>query len=165
MQTPPSLHARQSPPPPHDLEDCKGHCNGEEAAQNMQPPKLSGPGSCTRACLAISCLLCFGMFCLIVTAAINHFPAMHATHAAAAPPPRPLPALLKRFARLKKAATPERGAARDSITELFPHWRDVEGPVRELALGVALLAQHLQPQAEPERPALESELKEDTQDL
>ena len=174
MQTPISVHARQSPPP-YDIEEYKGH-NGDpvEVAQphpapQMQPPRLSGPGSCTRLLLALLCLGCFGVLCLIVTIVVNHFPVHHPAQPVA--PPKPLPALLKRFAKLKKATGGARGAARESVHDLFPHWgmgeadeadNTMKPALRDLALGVSMLAQHLQPAAEPEVPPQESTLSEDT---
>tara|TARA_X000001036_G_C20623202_1_gene783987 strand:+ start:1326 stop:1505 length:180 start_codon:yes stop_codon:yes gene_type:complete len=57
------------------------------------------------------------------------------------------------------------------VNDLFPHWgmgeadeadNIVKPALRDLALGVAMLAQHLQPVAEPEAPPPESTLSEDT---
>ena len=171
----PILHARQSPTP-YDIEDYKGHGNGDPvdvaqppSAPQMQPPRLAGPGSCTRLLLAILCLSCFGVVCFVVTIVVNHLSIHHPAQPAV--PPRPLPALLKRFAKLKKATAGARGASRASVNDLFPHWgmgeadeadNIVKPALRDLALGVAMLAQHLQPVAEPEAPPPESTLSEDT---
>ena len=162
---PHALHARQSPPPhPHydDLEDQKGHTNGNGYDANngyepngtasaqqqmmlMQPPRLSGPGGCTRLVLALSFFGCFAIVCVAITSAVNHLPARKTITRISNPSPRPLPALLKRFGKLKKATAPERGASRESVNELLAHWAD-DSPaaLRDLALGVSLIAQHLQ---------------------
>ena len=118
--------ARQSPLL-YDIEEYKGHCSGEPGelsqapgAPKMQPPRLSGPGSCMRMLMALLCLSCFGVLCLLVTLVANHIPTLHGAKPVV--PPRPLPALLKRFAKLKKATSGTRGAMRESVHELFPHW-------------------------------------------
>tara|TARA_B100000575_G_scaffold115662_1_gene91974 strand:- start:1675 stop:2058 length:384 start_codon:yes stop_codon:yes gene_type:complete len=123
--------------------------------------------------LLLSCIICFGMFCSAVTAAINHFSAHRVVRGPSSP--RPLPALLKRFARLRKAAPPDRGAALKSVQELFPQWgvgsaKDTDGErpypdnaFRELALGISMLAQHLQPPAtDLELSVSENESNEDS---
>ena len=166
-----------SPPTVEDVEEYAtgaAYDQSHDHPQIAQPPRLSGPGGCARCLIALTLVACFGAAVWIVMLAVNRLPftVVHTSHvaasssstASASASARPLPALLKRFAKLEKAAPPLRGASDDSVDLLFPHWKaDPASAVRDVAFGVALLAQHLQ-SAQPAAPTEDPEarLEQDT---
>ena len=91
----------------------------------------------------------------------------------AAPEPpkqRPIPAVLRRFALLKRAKAPLKGADVESVRAAFPHWdwpAGLDNPkeiVSDLALAMSALVERLDPPAvetrlaEPPRPRLQAAL-------
>ena len=136
-----------------DVEEHKGHV--ETTDPIAQPPHLTGPTSCRRVILSLICLTCIGLVCMIMTLLVQRLHLVHhheleahtsytqVRHA-------PMPALLKRFAKLKKTTGATRGAAHDSLRDLFPHWQfdsvdtSTQPALRDLALGVSLVAQTMQ---------------------
>lgn len=175
-------HARQSPPTVQDLEEYSNSSGAYDAHEHAshriaQPPKLAGPGGCMRCVIALTFAACFAAVVFVAMTIVNRLPftIVHTGHAhapsqlASGAPAQPVPALLKRFAKLEKAAPPDRGASQESIDALFPQWKHSDATsnaVRDIALGVGILVQHLQkptvPPAESDSPAQEASNNEDT---
>ena len=76
------------------------------------------------------------------------------THMVAQPPepskPKPIPALLRRFALIKRAPSPQRGADPQSVQSAFPQWGfpdnlSTEAFVGDVSLAMAALVARLDP--------------------
>lgn len=154
--------ARASPPP--DPEMGNGHyCHHppppQLSAQAMQPPRLNQTSCCSRFLLLSGCCLCL----LIVLAAwtlVLNLPFVvetrRAIEAHVAPqtpvPKRPLPAVLHRFATIRRTRTGKgRGADEHSLRQAFPHWRGTDGQLQmeavvgDMAMGLASVVEQLEP--------------------
>jgi len=170
-------HARQSPSTCDPEAGYKEHPRQPELyALQMQPPKLQGAGICSRFMTMALCCFCV-CTTFVVWSVLLSMPAVVeargvlAKHmSATAPPPpkqRPIPAVLRRFALLKRAKAPLKGADVESVKAAFPHWNwqdGLENPkevVSDLALAISALVDRLDPptvetrQVEPLRPILQ----------
>ena len=66
------------------------------------------------------------------------------------PKPKPIPAILRRFALIKRAAAPQKGADPQSVQSAFPHWGfpdnfSTDAFVSDLSLAVSALVARLDP--------------------
>ena len=157
-----SASRHQHHPPhahPHNYTSDAGDSGHTKIVYQSGAPKLTGPGKATRLLLLLACVCCFGCIVMALTAAINHFPFTITAVAAAPSPPRPLPALLQRFARLKRGE--DRSASLKSIEQLFPSWNSVGDEVRDIAYAVTLLVQRASPPPSQKISHEESEQAED----
>lgn len=172
-------HARQSPPPRDPEAGYKEHSQPELSAMQMQPPRLQGAGICSRFVTMTMCCLCVGVT-FVVWSTILSMPAMteargvlskHLSGPEETPKPRPIPAILRRFALIKRAKAPQKGADIDSVQAAFPAWKwpdalpeGAETIISDLALAISALVDRLDPPAvatrlsEPPRPIAQAAL-------
>jgi hypothetical protein len=136
-------HQRQSPP--IDV----------EAASGLEPPRLSKPHACGRAIFV--CVICFLSVLFVCLTAMMlgwvyyhvHIGGGRAPHARPIVTPlRPVPTILKKVLRLKRAPAPGHGVDAASLQEVFPTWGQppqwsVDDAVRDLALALLHLAERL----------------------
>lgn len=132
----------------------------------MQPPRLQQSGLFSKLLVVSLCCFCLVSILISVTAVLN-LPvvvearqALHETVASqqpqqpAQPARRPLPAILHRYGMIRRAAAPAKGADPVSLAAAFPHWHAADGTVaieavvNDVALGLAAVAEQLDPTQE-----------------
>lgn len=171
-------HARQSPPPRDPEAGYKEHSQSELSAMQMQPPRLQGAGICSRFVTMTMCCLCVGVT-FVVWSTILSMPAMTEargvlakhlhTGPEEAPKPRPIPAILRRFALIRRAKAPQKGADPETVRAAFPDWdwttnMGISQSLGDLSLAVSALVERLDPptvatrMAEPPRPITQAAL-------
>ena len=165
--------ARASPPP--DPEAGSRHLHDGSAlpqftAQAMQPPRLQQASCCSRVLLMGGCCMCLVVVLVAWTAFISLPAVVEARDifsdslAQAASPggtKRPLPAVLHRFAMIRRVQKGQgRGADDQTLRQAFPHWRDAQGNlmteavVSDMAMGIAAVVEHLDPSMVENRATL-----------
>jgi hypothetical protein len=173
-------------PPPRDVEGgFDGFAYASGNPEPMRPPKLQGAGCASKLLLCSVCCLCLAVT-LLAGLAVLSLPVVEQTQGAVAaslrahaflpsslareprePPPereprapraRPLPAVLRRFALVRRAAAPQHGADLESLQRSFPSWGappnwSLDDFVRDASLALAAVAERLGelPPAELER--------------
>lgn len=154
-------HTRQSPPPNDPEMGYKEHPGPipELSAASMQPPRLQGAGCCSRFVAMVLCCFCLGgtglAWSIIISmpsveAARGAFVSHVIAQPAEPPKPKPIPAILRRFALIKRAAAPQKGADPQSVQSAFPHWGfpdnfSTDAFVSDLSLAVSALVARLDP--------------------
>ena len=162
-------HARQSPPTCDPEAGYKEHLPQPEfAAMQMQPPRLQGTGICSRFVTITMCCLCVGIT-FVVWSTLLSMPAVAEARGVLskhfngaqeqAPAPRPIPAILRRFALIRRAKAPQKGADTESVRAAFPSWNwpaafpeGTQTVVSDIALAVSALVDRLDPPAVETRP-------------
>ena len=164
-------HVRQSPPPNDPEMGYKEHPGPipELSAASMQPPRLQGAGCCSRFVATVLCCFCLGgtglAWSIIISmpsveAARGAFVSHVIAQPAEPPKPKPIPAILRRFALIKRAAAPQKGADPQSVQSAFPHWGfpdnlSTDAFVSDLSLAVSALVARLDPpvvEVQPVKP-------------
>lgn len=123
-------------------------------------PRLKEPSGCARMALL---LLCVGCACVSVVVFVGALATAQSLVPAAAPAAefrarasrttasrKPVPAILRRFALLERAAPPRHGVDAASLHSVFPLWGEAGTlpAVSDLALAVSTLAAMLPPEPE-----------------
>ena len=143
-------------------------CQSELHAASMQPPRLQSASCCSRIVLVAMCCLCT-CFTVLVFSFIATLPVVEGARESftmriqAEPPPRPkpLPAILRRFATLKRATPPQKGIDLQSVDAAFPSWRfgadegfDITAFAGDLALAMTALVVRIEPDSRVMRRTL-----------
>ena len=68
----------------------------------------------------------------------------HSSHRGNHLPRPPLTAVLQRFKTLRRARPPATGVDPAALHAVFPHWRNADAALPDVALAIAALAQHLE---------------------
>ena len=160
--------ARASPPPDPELGGNGYHyANGpppqQFSAASMQPPRLQQSSCCSRLLLMSGCCLCL-MVVLVLWTAVISLPVVvqardafsgsfgQVVPAGVGHAQRPLPAVLHRFAMIRRVQKGQgRGADDATLRQAFPHWRNAQGElvmesvVGDVAMGLAAVVEHLDP--------------------
>ena len=155
-------HIRQSPDPCDPEAGYKEHPPPPElSAMQMQPPRLQGAGICSKFFTMTMCCLCLGIT-FVVWSSILSMPTVVEARGRLtkrlsggfeeSAPARPIPAILRRFALIRRARAPTKGADPDSIQAAFPSWRWPDGlpegthaVVSDLSLAISALVERLDP--------------------
>lgn len=136
----------------------------EAEESGMKPPRLQ-TNTCFTKLMFASCCCCFCFALVVVFGVVTMqiFPQPQTQTIQK----RPLSATLYRFSRLKRAASPGRGADTASLASAFPHWRSdgqlvTDAAVNDLALAVSdltnqLINQHENSALQPKSPQPQSE--------
>lgn len=123
----------------------------------IEPPRLQNSTACAKVALGCCALGCCVLFGLVLGAILNTGPMVFlrtlvadvVAPTSAAPPPRPLPAILKRVRTMQRATAPgDHGVSTTSMLAAFPTWSrngtiQVEDALKDLSLALVMLSNHL----------------------
>ena len=91
------------------------------------------------ACVALRLVEAARSYQILRGFASHHFP-----HRGDQLPRPPLTAVLQRFKTLRRARPPATGVDPAALHAVFPHWRNADAALPDVALAIAALAQHLE---------------------
>lgn len=126
------------------------------AAYHMEPPRLQNSTACSKIALCTCAMGCCVVIGFVLAAILNTGPVVFVRTLLAdvvaptpvAPPPRPLPAILKRVRTMQRATDPnDHGVTTESMLAAFPTWTNgslqVEHALKDVSLALLMLSNHL----------------------